>query len=179
MNNWATPLGTFFGEDSWQFLAVALIFGLLAVVKGIADFAWSQKDRRITHLKNALEIDQLSEDVKFVLTEDINRSLFMKVTGIPTDQYTRQVYVDLLKKSEGDLTINQLRRGSQFLSFEDKKITVSNSSDRKFGYFFEKWYPWVLILSALAQVIVMIFSYNPNLIGIQCGLGNMRLSPTF
>jgi len=167
MSNWAELLSNFFGEDSWQILAVALVFGFLTLIKGVADFAWNQKNRKIAHLKSALEIESLSDEVRFVLTEDINRSLFMKITGIASDQYTRQIYVNLLKKSKGELTINQLRRASQYLSFNNREISVDKSTGRKCGYFLDKWYPLVLVAAAIVQILVVIFDYNASLVAVQ------------
>jgi len=167
MSNWATTLGSFFGENSWQFLAIAFVFGLIAVLKNLTELIWNQQDRKISHLKKALDIEGVSDEVKYVLIEDINRSLFMKVTGVAGDKYIREIYTELLRRSEGTLTINQLRRASWYLEFEDKRIVVPKTYMRRIGYQFDKWYPLFMCFTVIIQVITMAVIYTPELLFAQ------------
>ncbi|WP_299182600.1 hypothetical protein [uncultured Neptuniibacter sp.] len=169
MTSWPAILSAFFGESSWQVLALAFVFGLFAVLRNLSEFAWKQKERKVSHIKTALEIENLSDEVRFVLVEDMNRTLFMNVTGIPGDRYTRQIYAELLEKSEGDLTINQLRRASNFLEF-DKCIQVPKGRSRKIGYCVDKWYPLLVLFVCAIQTITMIVFYDPKLLWVQLSL---------
>lgn len=155
--NWLTTFTDFFGADSWQVLALACVIGFLTFSSSFVKLVWSAKDQRISHLKSILEVETLSPEVKFVLVEDFNRSLFLQATGIAGDKYMREKYRELLEKSEGDLTINQLRRASRFLEFEDKLIVANKDRSRRIGYMFDKWYPLVLLSAAIAQLVTIIF----------------------
>ncbi len=155
--NWLTTFTEFFGADSWQVLALACVIGFLTFASSFVKLVWSAKGQRITHLKSILEVETLSPEVKFVLVEDFNRSLFLQATGIAGDKYMREKYRELLEKSEGDLTINQLRRASRFLEFEDKVIVANKDRSRRMGYMFDKWYPLILLCGAIAQLLTIIF----------------------
>lgn len=174
---WMEIIKELFGSNSWQYLAVFCVLGFFALYKSLLQMIWNIQDRRLSQLKNALEVDSLSNEVKFVLVENLNRSLFMQVTGIAGDQYIRNVYQQLLENSEGDLTINQLKRASPFLEFKDKKIKAESGKGREIGYLFDKWYPLLLVFASIGQLMNIIFlGSSDTSLFVQWGLVFLCLS---
>lgn len=136
-------------------LLAALLVGIpliVALFRLLYSLIIEIKERKNNDLKGALEIDGLSDDVRFVIQESLNRTYFYRATGIASDNYIRSRIRQFLETTKGDITLHSIRRSSEYIQIEGGKLTI------KFGRFDKLEYYWQ-IGSSIVLSLVYLFGY--------------------
>lgn len=134
-------------------LLVAMIVGIpltVALFRLLYNMYIEIKERKNNDLKGALEIKGLSDDVRFVIQESLNRTYFYRATGITSDSYIRTKVRRFLETTQGDITLFGIKRVSEYISIEDGRLVI------KFGRFDVFNYYWSMVLSVVLAIVCLV-----------------------
>ncbi|WP_296056084.1 hypothetical protein [uncultured Amphritea sp.] len=110
------------------------------------------KERKNNDLKGALEIEALSDDVRFVITESLNRTYFYLATGIASDHYIRSKIRQFLETTKGEITLFGIKRVREYIQIEDGKLVIKFSRYDRFNYYWQ-------IITSIVLVLYCLFGY--------------------
>ena len=144
-------------------LLAACIVGLVllaALFPKIYDQISVIKERKNNDLKGALEIDGLSDDVRFVIQESLNRTYFYRATGIASDHYMRTKIRQFLETTRGDITLFGIWRVSEFIEIEDGKLVIKLSGFEVFNFYWQVVFGVLLAIFFIFSIVLVIAAWG-------------------
>ncbi|MCV6612857.1 MAG: hypothetical protein OIF55_19030 [Amphritea sp.] len=106
---------------------IAVFVGILlaiALFRQLYSLTLELKERRNNDLKGALELEGLSDDVRFVIQESLNRTYFYRATGLTSDPFTRSKISRFLKSTKGDISLFGIKRVSEYINVKNGKLLI-------------------------------------------------------
>ena len=89
-------------------LIAIVIYFLMSKAPTIIDLIHTNNKRKIAKINDALNDENLEEDLKFILFEELNKLYFGSVTGVMVSQKKRNKLVAILKECDNDFNIKEL-----------------------------------------------------------------------
>ncbi|UTW03740.1 hypothetical protein KDX31_01485 [Amphritea atlantica] len=118
------------------------------------------KERKNNDLKGALEIEGLSEDVRFVIHESLNRTYFYRATGITSDHYIRSKIRQFLETTKGDITLFGIKRVSEYIQIEDEKLVIKYGRFEVFNYYWNMVFSAVLAVFCVVAIVLVVAAWG-------------------
>lgn len=146
-------------------LLVAVIVGIpltVALFRLLYSLITEIKERKNNDLKGALEIKGLSEDVRFVIHESLNRTYFYRATGIASDHYIRSKIRQFLETTKGDITLFGIKRVSEYIEIKDEKLVIKFPRGEVFKYYGKIVLSIVLMVLFILSVLLVIIAWGQN-----------------
>ncbi|MBN0986444.1 hypothetical protein [Amphritea pacifica] len=144
-------------------LLVAVIVGIpltVALFRLLYSLITEIKERKNNDLKGALEINGLSEDVRFVIHESLNRTYFYRATGITSDHYIRSKIRQFLETTKGEITLFGIKRVSEYIQIEDEKLVIKYDRFDVFNYYWQMIFSVVLAITCLIAIALVIAAWG-------------------
>lgn len=169
------------GNFSLAIAGAIVVAALYSVSRtdAILDFLQRLRLRKLDALQSYAKHEQLSDRVRTRAAQELSRTIYTKITGIPGDHYFIERIDAIIEKSQGDIQSAQVRRARHFLKLISGKvvvkITMADRMERAFiltvGSFILGVGFWAFVTGMLANIPV---SYRAVLILI--GLGTTLFS---
>lgn len=133
---------------------------LIALFHPLYNLITEIKERKNNDLKRALEINGLSEDVRFVIHESLNRTYFYRATGITSDHYIRSKIRQFLETTKGDITLFGIKRVCEYVEIEDEKLVIKYGRFEVFNYYWNMVFSVVLAITCLITIVLVIAAWG-------------------
>ncbi len=143
----------YFEDGNWVALTILSVFIAIPLFRAVRGAYVGYKERKTNDLKSALEIEGLSDDVRFVVQESLNRTYFYRATGLSGDHYLRTKVREFLESTRGDVSIFGVWRASEYIDVEDGKLVVRFS-------WYDKIHYYVLAVSSFLLFLISIFLWS-------------------
>ncbi|WP_415895100.1 hypothetical protein ACMXYQ_14345 [Neptuniibacter sp. PT34_22] len=111
-------------SGDWTSIAILIVFVCLAQARRIIDSFDYIRDRKIRSISGLLDLERISDETKYVLEESLDQISFLRTTGISTDYKGRKKITEILRNSEGDITVLGLRKVSSYVRHEGGEVRV-------------------------------------------------------
>lgn len=144
-------------------LLVAVLVGIpltVALFRLLYNLITEIKEKKNNDLKGALEIDGLSDDVRFVIHESLNRTYFYRATGITSDHYIRSKIRQFLETTKGDITLFGIKRVSEYIQIEDEKLVIKYGRFEVFNYYWQMVSSVVLAITFIVAIVLVIAAWG-------------------
>lgn len=118
-------------NGNWLVVIVIVFIGVSINLRVIIEFADRWGSKREAYIKEALKIETLTGATRIFLEEELNCSIFKKITEISADQIFREKIKYLIDHSNGDLQPFQFTQARKHLKMkEGELVIVITLSDR-------------------------------------------------
>lgn len=131
-----------------------LFFIIIFNMNNISDFLVRREERKWKYIKETIELDAISGNVKKLLEEELNKIAFRKITGISASKNMRETILILISLPDGELQDNHFTKARQYLHMHNNKLEVKLEAidwfHHKFSWFSAIYVAlWVFIAFAL------------------------------
>ncbi|WP_415906139.1 hypothetical protein ACMXYX_14105 [Neptuniibacter sp. QD72_48] len=131
-------------------LMIVVAMSLYVAARAIWNFINEIQDRKSSYLKGSLEINDLSEDTKFVVKESLERVAFYRATGISGDPYIRNLIANLLRATQGQFSIRGINRAKDYIDVVDGQLVILLSMWKRIHFYIGCVFCVVSFLLAIA-----------------------------
>lgn len=112
------------------------------------------KERKINNFKKALEIEGLSDEVRFIVQESLNQAYFYRATGLTASPYLRLKICQFLKYTTKNISLFSIWRCSNYITVDDGMLKIKfDRFDRiDFG-----WQIFSIVVTGLTSLITLVY----------------------
>lgn len=142
-----------FEDGNWIALSILSVLIAIPLFRAVRGVYVEYRAGKTNDLKSALEIEGLSDDVRFVVQESLNRTYFYRATGLSGDHYLRTKVKEFLESTQGDVSIFGVWRASDYIDVVDGKLVVQFT-------WYDKLHFYVLALSSFLLFLISIFLWS-------------------
>lgn len=140
-------------DGNWLALSILSIFVAIPLFRAVRGAYVEYREGKINDLKSALEIEGLSDDVRFVVQESLNRTYFYRATGLSGDPYLRTKVKKFLESTQGDVSIFGVWRAREYIDVVGGKLVVQFSWYDRLSYY-------LLVISGFLLFLISIFLWS-------------------
>lgn len=103
---------------------LVLFFIILFNINNISDFLVRREERKWKYIKETIGLDSISDNVKKLLEEELNKIVFRKITGISASKNMRETILKLISLPDGELQDSHFTKARQHLHMHNNKLEV-------------------------------------------------------
>lgn len=112
------------------------------------------KERKINNFKKALEIEGLSDDVRFIVQESLNQAYFYRATGLTASPCLRLKIRQFLEYTTKNISLFSIWRCSEYITIDDGKLRVKFERLDKIDY---GWQIFSIIVIGITLLLVLAY----------------------
>jgi hypothetical protein len=150
-------------KAGYWLLIPAVLTGLVMFrIKNIVEFFDHLSVRRLTFIKEARALDALDGPTRKVLTQELNKIVYQRVTRIRSDPLMRKRIDEVIKASAGELSTIQLTNAAGHLQTVDSKLVVNITNADKIFSQLSLYFAAMLIFVAITSMIATMLFIKPD-----------------
>ena len=113
-------------------LTFIVIYLFMSKAPTIFDLIHTNNKRKIEKINNALNDENLGDEIKYILIEELNKLYFGGITGVMVSQKKRKELVNISKKYDSNFDIKELYIFHDLYEYDSttKEITLIRSKRR-------------------------------------------------
>jgi hypothetical protein len=143
-------------------IPVALTALAMSRIKTIVEFFDHLSMRRLTFIKEASALEALDGPTRKLLTQELNKIVYQRVTQIRTDALMRNRIDEIIEASKGELAIAQFTNAVGHLQTIDQNLVVQITTIDKAESRFSQCLAMFIFFCAFVVMMLPIFVLKVN-----------------
>lgn len=124
LNSLVETINQAFEGRPFIILPIMISMFIITNLKSILSFICDLKIIQIKKIKEALDSNYLTENIREFLKEELENEYFRLIKGIYVEKPFRDKLLSIHKESSGSLTFRTIKRGFKYIKFSDSKIEI-------------------------------------------------------